>query len=177
MRKAQCVGMLSRRLACRAGRLTSLVQRASEGGKLRTNSGKRPDFDVTADELARMVFLAAVDEGLAQAGGVIQRYGQLRCAATNSTLESMLGFSLTRPERFPPAHSSLTIYTGDAPSVVLRIAAPDGVRDYAFFGGDGVPPSGIERTVRVPGSALFGIAKEFGGTSAAEVDSLLKGQK
>lgn len=175
MRKAQFVNLLARRLSCRAGRLTSLVQRATESGHLRTNAGRRPDFDLETDELGRMVLLAAIDEGLAQAATVIQRYGALYCAATNSTLESTLGFTLTRPERLPPAHSSLTIFSGDAPSATLTVHTPDGLREYLFFGGDGVPPSGIERTVTISGTALFGIAKEFGGASAAEVDALLDG--
>lgn len=175
MRKAQFVGVCSRRLGCRAGRLTSLVQRATDAGLLRANVSRRPDFDLDTEEIGRMVLLAAVDEGLAQASTVIERYGALYCTATNSTLESMLGFSLTRPERFPPAHSSLTIFSGDAPSATLTVHTSDGLREYLFFGGDGVPASGVERVVMIGGAALFGIAREFSGASAAEVDALLDG--
>lgn len=174
MRKAQFVDLLSRRLGCRAGRLTGLAQRATESGHLRANAGRRSDFDLETDELGRMVLLAAVDEGLAQAAIMIERYGALYCAATNSILESMLGFSLTRPERFPPAHSSMTIFTGDSPSAALTVATPDGLREYLFFGGDGVPASGIERVVMIGGPALFGIAGELAGKTPAEIDALLE---
>lgn len=175
MRKAIFVALLGRRLGCRTGRLTSLVQRASESGALRTNASKRPDFDLGTDEIGRMILLAAVDEGLANAGRTIERYGGLRCAETNSILESTLGFTLTRPERVPPSHSSLTIFTGDAPSAILAVATPDGVREYAFYGSGNVLPGGVERTVKIGGAALFAIAQEINGTSPADVDRLLEG--
>jgi hypothetical protein len=175
MRKAIFVDLLGRRLGCRTGRLTSLVQRATESGALRTNASKRPDFDIETDEIGRMVLLAAVDEGLANAGRTIERYGGgLRCAAINSNLETTLGHTLTRPERVPPSHSSLTIFTGDAPSAILAVATPDGIREYYFAGSANVLPGGVERTVKIGGAALFGIAHEISGTSPADVDRLLE---
>jgi hypothetical protein len=177
MRKALFVDLLGRRLGCRTGRLTSLVQRATESGSLRTNASKRPDFDIETDEIGRMVLLAAVDEGLANAGRTIERYGGLRCAEINSTLETTLGFTLTRPERVPPSHSSLTIFTGDAPSAILTVSTPDGVREYAFYGTGVAQPDGVEHTVKIGGAALFAIAKEINGASPADVDALLEGAK
>jgi hypothetical protein len=119
--------------------------------------------------------MAVCDEGLGCVPRTVEKYGQLRCAAINSNLETTLGHTLTRPERVPPSHSSLTIFTGDAPSAILAVATPDGIREYYFAGPTNVLPGGVERTVKIGGAMLFAVAKEINGTSPADVDALLEG--
>ena len=174
MRKSEFAEVLARRLGIRIGRLNSLTQRAAELRLLPVAIGTSYP-QLAPSELSRMVICAIVDEGIAAVGDVVAKYGALRCAEINSNLESTLGHTLGRPDRIPPSHSSLTVYTGGLPSAVLTIATPDGVREYAFFGSGNVLPGGVERTVKIGGAALFGIAEEINGTSPGDVDRLLEG--
>jgi hypothetical protein len=163
MRKSECVNLLARHLGVRATRLTSLVQRASEAGLLPTASGP-PYPDLTPVEIARMLLVAVTDEGLGAAPATIQRYGTLRSASVD--LETALGHALSRPEAVLPAHSGLVIHTGDTPSAVLTTMTPDGSREQVFA--DPWRQDGVERTVKVSGAALAGIAAEIAGTSSAD---------
>jgi hypothetical protein len=174
MRKSEFTEVLARRLGIRIGRLNSLTQRAAELRLLPVSIGTSYP-QLAPSELSRMVICAIVDQGLAAVGDVVAKYGTLRCAAINSNLESTLGFTLTRPERVPPSHSSLTIFMGDAPSAVLKIASPDGIREYYFAGSGNVLPGGVERTVKIGGAALYAVAQEVNGTSPGDVDRLLEG--
>jgi hypothetical protein len=161
MRKSQAVDMLARHLGLRATRLTSLAQRLSEAALLPTASGP-PYPDLTPVEIARMLLVAVCDEGLGAAPATIQRYGTLRSASVD--LETALAHALMRPESVLPAHSGLVIHTGDAPSAVLTTMTPDGSREQIFA--DPWRQDGVERTVKVSGAALAGIAAEIAGASS-----------
>jgi hypothetical protein len=172
MRKSQYVDVLSRRLNVRKGRLTSMVQRASESGRLRTNAGRRPDFDVEQIEAARMLILALVDEGLAAVGNTVDKYGQLR--GRGASFEEALGHLLARPEMIAPTRSGLEIHTdSDSPFVVMTTALPDGVTTQVYGDMPDVESDSIERLVTVSGSAMFSVAMEIAGRTPAEVDALL----
>ena len=175
MRKSQYVGVLSRRLNVRRGRLTSLVQRASEAGLLRTNASRRPDFDVTPIEAARILILAIVDEGLAAAGHTVEKYGQLRGRGSN--FEEALGHLLARSEMIAPSRSGLEMHVGDSPYVAMTIVTPDGVTTQVYGDMPAVESDSIDRIVTVSGAALFAVAHEVAGLSEASVDALLEGAK
>ena len=174
MRKSQLAETLARRLGVRLGRINSLTQCAAEADLLPTACGP-PYPELSPVELARMTLIGICDEGLGCVPRTIEKYGGLRCIEINSNLESTLGHALTRPERLPAAHSELVIYTGDAPSAVLTVATPDGIREYEFTGFDTIQQDGVERAVRVSGVALYAIAAEIAGRSASDVDHLLAG--
>lgn len=174
MRKSQLADTLARRLGLRLGRINSLTQCAAETDLLPTACGP-PYPELSPIEIARMVLIATCDEGLGCVRRTINKYGGLTCTEINSTFEATLGHALTRPERLPASHSELTIHTGDAPSAVLTVATPDGLREYLFAGSNTMQSEGIERTVRVSGVALAGIAMEIAGRSPADVDALLQG--
>lgn len=174
MRKSQLAETLARRLGLRLGRINSLTQCAAEADLLPTACGP-PYPELEPVELARMVLIGICDEGLGCVPHTINKYGGLRCIEINSSLEATLGHALTRPERLPASHSELIIHTGDTPSALLAVATPDGVREYLFAGPNRMHPEGIERTVRVSGAALAGVALEIAGRSPADVDALLQG--
>jgi hypothetical protein len=174
MRKSQLAETLARRLGIRLGRINSLTQCASEADLLPTSCGP-PYPELTPIEIARMLLIAVADEGLGCVPRTINKYGGLKCAEINSSLEATLGHTLTRPERLPASHSGLIIHTSDAPSALLTVATPDGVREYTFASNETVQTEGVERTVRVSGVALFAIAAEIAGRSSADVDALLEG--
>jgi hypothetical protein len=167
MRKSECVNLLARHLGVRATRLTSLVQRLSEAGHLPTASG--PPFpQVSPVEIARMLIVAVCDEGLGAAPATIQRYGTLRSASAD--LETALGHALMRPEAVLPAHSSLVIHVSDTPSAILTTMTPDGSREQIFA--DPWRQDGVERTVKVSGAALAGVAAEIAETSSADGEQI-----
>jgi hypothetical protein len=169
MRKSQYVDVLSRRLNVRRGRLTSLVQRASEAGILRTNASRRPDFDVEPIEAARMLILAIVDEGLAAAPATVERYGQLR--GRSSTLEAALAHAIARPGSLPPTRSGLEMHVGDNAYAIITVVSADGASSNVF--GDMPETESVDRLVSISGTALFAIAQEIAGRTPAEVDALL----
>jgi hypothetical protein len=171
MRKSQLADLLSRRLGVRNGRLTSLVQRASEAGLLRTNASRRPDFDVEPIEAARMLILAIVDDGLAAAGHTVERYGQLRGRGAN--FEEALAHVLARPESLAPCRAGLELHVGDQPYAVLTTTSADGALSNVFGSMPGA--DSIDRIVTVSGGALFAIAQEIAGRSPVDVDHLIVG--
>jgi len=168
MRKSQVVDLLARRLGVRATRLTSLTQRLADAGLVHVSSGP-PYADVTPTEVARILLVAVADEGLAAAPATVERYGQLR--GRSSTLEAALAHALARPEALPPARSGLELHVGDQPYAVLTTVSADGALSNVF--GDLPAVETVDRIVTVSGGALFAIAQEIGGMSAAEVAALL----
>jgi len=170
MRKSECVNLLARRLGCRATRLTNLVQRLAEADLLPTASGP-PYPELTPVEIARVLIVAVADEGLGAAPATITKFGGL--PGPGSNLEEALGHTLMRPDSLAPASSSLEVHTGDEPYAVLTTVTADGARSLVF--GDMPAEEGVERLVNISGSALYAIAAEIAGRSAADVDALLQG--
>lgn len=173
-RKSQVVSLLARRLGCvRATRLTSLSQRLSEAGQIHTNSGP-PYGACTMTEVARMLLVGVVDEGLANAPRTVEKYGEL-AGPNSTTLEGALAHALSRPDSLPPICSGMEIHTGDAPYVLLTTLTADGAKTAVF--GDMPEIETVYRTVVISGAALFAIASELAGHPAHAVDDLLKGMK
>ena len=170
MNKRAFCDVLSRRLGVRRGRLTSLVQRLSDSGQIRTNHSRRPDFDLIPVEMARMLLVGLVDNGLAQAASTVERYGQLR--GRSSTLEQSIGWALARPESIVPMRSGIEIHTGDQPYAVFTVVGADGATTNVF--GDIAEPENVDRLVTVSGAALRGIAMEVSGCTPGEVDALIR---
>lgn len=173
MRKSECVQLLARRLGLRRTRLTSLTQRLAEAGMLPVSSGP-PYPDLAPVEVARMLIVGMVDEGIAAAPSVVAKYGEL--VGPNSTmLEGALAHALARPDSLAPICSGMEIHTGDAPHVLLTVVTGDGAATRVY--GDLPFEENVDRLITVPGSALFAISQEISGISAVEVDRMLKGMK
>jgi hypothetical protein len=173
MRQSQLADVLSRRLNVRRGRLVSLVQRARESGWLRTNASRRPDFDVTPIEAARMLILAIVDEGLAAAGHAVEKYSQMRGRGSN--FEEALAHALARPKLLAPCRAGLELHVADQPHAVLTISTPEGATTSVF--GDLPGAENVDRIVTVSGAALFAVSHELAGLSESSVTALLEGAK
>jgi len=170
MRKAQLADVLSRRLGIRLGRISSLTQCASEADLLPTASGP-PYPELSPVEVARMLLIAVVDEGLGCVPRTLEKYGGL--LGPGATLEQTLGHALSRPGSLAPSCTGLEIHTGDQPYALLSIVTADGARTLVF--GDVPAVETVDRIVNISGAALFAIAAEIGGRSPADVDALLKG--
>ncbi|MET4804604.1 hypothetical protein [Bradyrhizobium sp. LB11.1] len=170
MRKSRVCDLLARRLGLRENRITSLAQRLAEAGLLPTASGP-PYPDLSPVEVARMLIVGVTDEGLGAAPKTTTKYGGL--IGPSATLEEVLAHALSRPESIAPCRSSLEIHQSDEPYAVLTTAQPDGPRTLVF--GKLADTETVDRLVTVPGSALFAIASEINGVSAADVDALLEG--
>jgi hypothetical protein len=169
MNKREFCDVLSRRLGVRRGRLVSLTQRLSESGLLATNHSRLPDFAVSPVEAARMLLVAVADEGLAAAPHTIRRLGGLVGRGCN--LEQGLSHALSRPEALAPCRAGLELHVGDQPYAILTTVSADGALSNVF--GDLPAVETVDRIVTVSGGALFAIAQEIGGMSAAEVAALL----
>ncbi|WP_426608736.1 hypothetical protein [Bradyrhizobium sp. McL0616] len=168
MRKALVVALIARRLGVRRTRLTSLVQRLSEDGMLPVSSGP-PYPDLNHVEAAHVLLAAAVDEGIAAAPDVVEKYGSL--LGPTSNLEAAIAHTLARPDSLPPRFTSLELHCDAAPHALLTMMTSDGMRTSVF--GDMPETETVDRMVTLSGSALFGIASELAGMSALYVDALL----
>jgi cold shock CspA family protein len=77
MRKTQACAIVARKLNLPLGRVSHLVQRASEGGVLPMGrGGDRPDL--SSIELARLLLAAVADRGLGVASQSVQEFGALQ---------------------------------------------------------------------------------------------------
>lgn len=129
MRKAQVVALTARRCGLRETRLTSLVQRLSDAELLPVSKGP-PYVDLSPVEIARILIVGLVDEGLAAAPKTAAKYGGL--LGPGSTFEESLGHSLARPETFVPSRSGLEIHSGSDAHAVLTLCSADGPRSLVF---------------------------------------------
>jgi hypothetical protein len=118
-----------------------------------------------------MLIVGICDEGLGAAPATLTKYGGL--IGPGSSLEETLGHVLARPEMLAPARSSLEFHTSDEPYAVLTTVTADGPRSLVF--GEMPVEEVVDRLANVSGAALFAIAHEIAGMSAADVDALLQG--
>ncbi len=92
MRKTEACAIVARKLNLPLGRVTHLVQRASEGGQLPMGrGGDRPDLSPL--ELARVLIAAICDRGLGAASQSVQEFSGLSTAdgaCLIDLLESMI---------------------------------------------------------------------------------------
>lgn len=181
MRKSELAELFARRLGAPPGRITSILQRATEAGLLPKASGSdRPVL--SRRDIATALIAVVADEGLGSVARAVSRYGSMRCARIGETLENALANLLDADDLHVLSQTTLVVFKDErAPAALITGITSDGAQHAVFVHGDPANAAasikGATTSVRVDGTALAGIAMELAGEEHTKVDVALKASR